>query len=102
MQSCPIRVRAREKIKDIFTRIAAGALGGYALTAAFTSFLAIALPFSRPDAVISATLISFAVYAGILLWVFSVDTVSRAWRGLVLATGFFVVFVIISKYLGLP
>ena len=83
------------------SRTIAAVIGGYALTAAFTGFLAIALPLSRPEAVLSATQISFAVYAVVIIWVFSVDTAGRAWRGLLLSTAVFVVAVIVSNYVGL-
>lgn len=61
-------------------------MGGYALTALSMTTLAAALPLVSPasnaDAVLSATLLSFAIYTGIAIWVFSVRSATRAWLGL--------------------
>lgn len=46
------------------SRITAAILGGYAFTYAFTAALARVLPLDKVDALISASLLSFAVYTG--------------------------------------
>lgn len=71
-------------------RAAAAILGGYALAAAATAFLAQLLPLlpllhlSRADAVMASTLFSFTVYACAVLWVFAARSAARAWAGLLL------------------
>ena len=55
--------------------------GGYAL-AALTSVAALALPMTRPEAVLTGMLLSFVVYALAVVWVFAVRSAARAWAGL--------------------
>lgn len=81
MRSAVTRVLAAG---PLLSRIVAAVLGGYAL-AALTSVAALALPISRPQAVLTGMLASFAVYAGAVIWVFAVRSATRAWLGLVLA-----------------
>ncbi|MGJ7544098.1 DUF3649 domain-containing protein [Variovorax sp. LT1R16] len=58
--------------------------GGYGL-AALTSVAALALPMSKPQAVLTGMLVSFAVFAGAVVWVFAVRSARRAWAGLLVA-----------------
>lgn len=71
---------------SIASRVLAAALGGYALAALLSSALALLLPrvsnASRADAVLIASLLSFAVYTVAALWVFHARSASRAWAGL--------------------
>jgi hypothetical protein len=59
----------------IALRTVAAIVGGYALAAAATALLAALLPLvstmQRIDATIVATMLSFALYAGAVLWTFS-------------------------------
>jgi hypothetical protein len=66
------------------SRIVCAILGGYAL-AALTSVAALALPVSRPQAVLTGMLASFVVYACAVIWVFAVRSARRAWTGLLVA-----------------
>ncbi len=66
------------------SRITAAILGGYAFTYAFTAALARLLPLDNVDALISASLLSFAVYTGAILWAFACRSATRAWAGLAL------------------
>ncbi len=66
------------------SRITAAILGGYAFTYAFTAALARVLPLGKVDALISASLLSFAVYTGAILWAFACRSATRAWAGLAL------------------
>ncbi|CAG9171197.1 DUF3649 domain-containing protein [Cupriavidus respiraculi] len=72
------------KVGALLSRIVAAVLGGYAL-AALASLAALALPISRPQAVLTGMLASFAVYAGAVVWVFAVRSARRAWAGLAIA-----------------
>jgi hypothetical protein len=60
----------------------AATIGGYALTIAASISLSNILPLPRSDAVLTAILLSFAFYAGTVLWAFSARTPRRAWVGL--------------------
>lgn len=65
----------------LVSRIAAALFGGYAL-AALASVATLALPMSKPQAVLTGMLLSFVVYAGAVIWVFAVRNAWRAWAGL--------------------
>ena len=70
----------------VASRILAGAVGGYVLASLFTAVLALLLPrvsdTGAASAVLTATMLSFAVYAGAVVWVFSTRSALRAWAGM--------------------
>jgi len=68
----------------ILSRTVAAVFGGYALGALAALACAVALPLSRADAVLTGMMLSFAVHAGAVVWVFSVRDAVRAWLGLAL------------------
>lgn len=70
-------------IGPLVSRIVAAVVGGYAL-AALASVAPLALPVSRPQAVLAGMQLSFAVYTGAVVWVFAVRSARRAWTGLLL------------------
>lgn len=62
--------------------------GGYAFTAAWVALLAVALsfaPIARSEAVTAAALMGYLLYLAVLLWGFSVRSVTRLWA--LLASG---------------
>jgi len=66
----------------LISRIVAALLGGYAL-AALSSVAVLALPLSKPQAVLTGMLASFVIYAGAVVWVFAVRSALKAWAGLI-------------------
>jgi len=68
----------------VASRVLAAILGGYALTAVAIALLALWLPMARAEAVLTATLLSFALYAGAVIWVFAARSAWRAWLGILL------------------
>lgn len=68
---------------NVSSRIVAAALGGYGLSYAFTACLTLLLPFSKSEAALTATMVSFILYTGAILWAFAASTPRRAWIGLV-------------------
>lgn len=87
----PTLARTHDWFRDWFrdywpliSRILAALFGGYAV-AALASVAVLALPADRTQASISGTLLSFAVYAGAVIWVFAVRSARRAWAGLLIA-----------------
>lgn len=78
MNAVLARVRS---IGPLVSRIIAALFGGYAL-AALASVAVLALPVSKPQAVLAGMLASFAIYAGAVVWVFAVRSARRAWAGL--------------------
>lgn len=67
----------------LISRIVAALFGGYALAALF-SVAVLALPLSKPQAVLTGMLASFAIYAGSVIWVFAVRSALKAWVGLLI------------------
>jgi len=67
----------------VASRVTAATLGGYALTSAATVLLALIWPIPRAQALLSATMLSFAVYTVAVLWVFSTRSHLRAWAWLI-------------------
>ena len=80
MNSLVHRVRSTG---PLISRIVAALFGGYAL-AALSSVAVLALPSSRPQAVLTGMLASFAIYAGAVIWVFAVRSALKAWVGLII------------------
>ncbi|MDO9002579.1 MAG: DUF3649 domain-containing protein [Aquabacterium sp.] len=66
----------------VASRALAAILGGYVIAALFTGALAMYLPGSRLEATLTAMMLSFAVYACAVIWVFSARSAWRAWWGL--------------------
>lgn len=67
-------------------RVAAAALGGYALTSAATVLLSLLWPAPKAQAVLWATMLSFAIYTVAVIWVIHTSSLKRAWAGMVLGT----------------
>ncbi|HEY1101941.1 MAG TPA: DUF3649 domain-containing protein [Burkholderiaceae bacterium] len=68
----------------VASRALAAIGGGYAVSAALAAVLALYLPVSRPEAVLTGTLASFLVYAVAVMWVFAARSAARAWMGLLI------------------
>ncbi|MGO4332982.1 DUF3649 domain-containing protein [Cupriavidus sp. 2TAF22] len=67
---------------DVASRVVAAIGGGYVLAALATGLLAVVLPMPPSEAVTTATLLSFSLYACAVLWVFAAGSALRAWAGL--------------------
>ncbi|MCG6203213.1 DUF3649 domain-containing protein [Rhodopseudomonas sp. HC1] len=74
--------RAR-RTGPLVSRIVAALLGGYGIAVLF-SLAVLALPISKPQAVLTGQLASFAIYAGAVIWVFAVRRALTAWIGLLI------------------
>ncbi|OTP70323.1 Iron uptake protein [Caballeronia sordidicola] len=68
------------RVGPLVSRIVCAIFGGYAL-AALTSVATLALPISKPQAVLTGMLASFIVYVCAVIWVFAVRSALRAWTG---------------------
>ena len=66
----------------VATRSVAAIVGGYVLAALVTMLLSVSLPMARSEAVMTATLLSFAIYTCAVMWVFATRSALRAWLGL--------------------
>lgn len=76
-------VRTRD-VAPLASRIVAAVFGGYAL-AALTSVATLALPITKPQAVLTGMMLSFVVYTAAVIWVFAAPSARRAWAGLWIA-----------------
>lgn len=68
----------------MFSRVLAAVVGGYGLASVATIALSHLLPSSLPEAVLGATILSFAIYTAAIIWVFAAASAARAWIGLLL------------------
>lgn len=60
-------------------------VAGYAVTGAWTAALARVLPLSRIDASLIATMLSFLIYAGIVVWAFAARSIRTVATALLIA-----------------
>ena len=67
----------------IASRVVAAIVGGYVLANLAAILLSHLLPMPQPDAVMTTMLGSFALYTGAVMWVFTTETATKAWIGLV-------------------
>nr|WP_298721405.1 hypothetical protein [uncultured Steroidobacter sp.] len=66
-------------------RLVAAVVGGYLLTSSLVALLALLLPMEPAEAVLTATMLSFAIYAAIVLSVFAARNAWSMWLYLVAA-----------------
>lgn len=64
---------------QMWSRLLAAVLGGYAFAAAVAVFLGAVLPMARADAVLMGGYASFAAYTAAILWAFSPCPPGRVW-----------------------
>lgn len=62
----------------VLGRVLLAALGGYAVAALATGLLSLVLPMPRSEAVVTATLLSFALMVAVVVAVFAVRSLGRA------------------------
>ncbi|MET4576391.1 DUF3649 domain-containing protein [Ottowia thiooxydans] len=70
----------------VASRVLAAVIGGYALTSVMVMLLSVIWPAPRAQAVMWASMLSFALYAAVTVWVFATSSATRAWVGLLTAT----------------
>lgn len=63
----------------LLSLIGAALIGGYALATAAGIFLGGALPLPRAEAALIGNLLSFVVYAGAIIWAFSIRQPLKVW-----------------------
>ena len=69
----------------VASRVFAATLAGFILANTGSVLLALLLPMPKDEAVITAVLLSFALYTVIIMWIFSVRSLRTVWIGLVTA-----------------
>jgi len=73
------RGRAPRHRLAVASRTLAAVAGGYVLASAATALLSVALPVSRASAVLTATMLSFAIFTAAVMTAFAVSSALRAW-----------------------
>ncbi|WP_321850639.1 DUF3649 domain-containing protein [Pseudomonas paraveronii] len=73
----------------VTSRALAAVLGGYLMASLTAICLALWLPTSRADAVITGMMSSFVFYLLAVLWCFACRTAWRAWCGVMLPSALF-------------
>lgn len=68
----------------LLSLIGAALIGGYVLATAAGIFLGGVLPTTLGEAVLTGNLLCFAVYAGAIIWAFTVRRPGLVWLGLLL------------------
>lgn len=71
--------RAKITAWNVASRVAAAAPANYVLTSILTACIARLLPMQPAEASIAATLLSFAIFAGVALVAFAVRSVTGLW-----------------------
>jgi hypothetical protein len=84
----------------VASRALAAIGGGYVLAALSAAALAVFLPLARVDAALTATMLSFLVFACAVIWVFAARTATRAWVGLLLPSAALGLAVWLQRLLG--
>jgi lipopolysaccharide export LptBFGC system permease protein LptF len=85
-RSTPLRPSPARHRLAVASRALAAIVGGYALAAFCTTALALALRTPREEAALLATLPSFLLYAGAILWAFAARRAWQAWAGILVPT----------------
>lgn len=70
---------------SVSSRVAAAIVGGYAVAMLVSIAISRLMPTSRAESVGTGMLLSFAIYASAVVWVFAARTATRAWTGLLIA-----------------
>lgn len=69
---------------QVFSRIVAATVGGYALATAMTVLLTLLWPAPKGQAVLATNMLGFVWYTIAVMWVFSTKSATRAWLGMLL------------------
>ena len=71
---------------QVVSRVLAAVFGGYALISATTVLLALIWPLPQAQALLASTMLSFALYTGVIIWVFAVKKSRTVWLWLIVLT----------------
>ncbi|PKG58063.1 hypothetical protein [Shewanella sp. GutDb-MelDb] len=82
---------------NITSRALAAIFGGYLVAATACGLFAIIIPLVAVQSALTAMMLSFAVYAAAIIWVFSVKHHLLAWRDLLgLSSLFYLIILLVS------
>ena len=66
----------------VASRVVAAFVGGYVLSSLLLLLLALVWPLPRAEAIGASTMVSFILYALIIIWAFSVKRLRTVWLGI--------------------
>lgn len=69
----------------MIARIFAALIPGYILANSSAILIGFLLPMPKPDAALAVSMLSFALYTAIIMWVFHVPSMKKLWLTLLLA-----------------
>lgn len=70
----------------VASRVLAAVVGAYALTSSALVLLALLWPLPQAEAVAASTMLSFLLYALIIIWIFTVKRLKTVWLGLIISS----------------
>lgn len=85
----------------VLSRTVAGFGGGYVLTSLIVGFLSLCLPGHRASSVLFATMPAFLIYALVVMTVFHVRSVVRAWIWIACGSALIALLIFLPVVLGL-
>nr|WP_324258850.1 DUF3649 domain-containing protein [Cellvibrio fontiphilus] len=85
---------------NVTWRVLTAIFGGFALANTSGILLTYLLPFSKVDALTTSLLLSFAIYAGAVMWVFSHRSMLKALGGVWVPAVFFLAIILLFKLVG--
>lgn len=85
---------------QITWRVLTAIFGGFALANTSGILLTYLLPLSKVEALTTSLLLSFAIYAGAVMWVFSHRSMPKALGGVWLPAVFFLAIILLFKLVG--
>lgn len=76
----PARWREPSRVAlDLSLRVLAATFGGYAVAASLCAVMALLLPMSKADSTLTATMLSFAIFASAIIYAFSAQRTWHVW-----------------------
>ncbi|MET0356067.1 MAG: DUF3649 domain-containing protein [Cellvibrio sp.] len=85
---------------QVAIRIFLAVAGGYLVTNLLIILLSYVLPLSKSDAVVTASLMSFAIFSSWVVWVFSVKNLRQIWWGLLVSAVSLEALILAIEFLG--
>ena len=77
---------AHKESITVLSRLIAAIIGGYILSNLLSVSLSYMLPGSPADGVMTGMVVSFAVYAAVVVWVYSVKSLLQVWQNLLITS----------------
>ena len=81
----------------ILSRVLAAIVGGYVLSNLLAIVLSYLLPNQPSSNVMTGMVASYAIYAGVIIWVYSVKSLRHIWRSILIVMSICVVIITLLK-----